>query len=194
MNDKSLCELMNEAFGLSLDCAYGELSPDGHYLTVRELPISAEKTDLIFAWADGLMHKYYQNVSTGHCSLNQMVNFDIEKFENKVIETIQLFKDLLDTYGKPITLTFEEMQKRGYRGAWAGYTKEQDKAFYFQDAKDNLAKAEKELKEYQLLPKKEQNEDKFYYLNQKIAGWKDEIKKYSWLWCGIFSKKTARIA
>jgi hypothetical protein len=145
MNDtKSLSDLMNEAFSLSLDCAYGELSPPGGYLTARELPVSEEITDMIFGWADGVTHKYYQNHATGHCSLSAMVNFDVESFENSVIKNIEVMKELLDRFGKPVRISFDEMKKRGYRGKWAGYTEREDKEHYLKQAEDIL-KTSKDL-------------------------------------------------
>jgi hypothetical protein len=117
---KSLQELMQEAFNLSLDCAYGTLAPTGNYMHVRELPVSKETNDMIFAWCDGLMHGYYERTSSGRCSLQATIDFDVAKFEANVERDIATMEGLLATYGMPRRMTFEEMQIEGYRGRWAG--------------------------------------------------------------------------
>lgn len=120
---KSLSDLMQEAFMLSMTVGHSELSPDGHYFTWRdnlELLIGQTHADTVSAWADGLIQKYYHNVTTGHCSPNQMVKFNVERFEVEVKMNIKMMTDALKRIGHPIKLTFEEMRKRGYRGAWAG--------------------------------------------------------------------------
>ena len=116
----SLSDLMTEAYNLSLVLGFGEIAPDGSLLTWRSLPTSSENEDMISAWADGLCHKYYQNVSTGHCSPQQTINFDLEKWEEQVKMEIEIMKEILARVGPGRKLTFEEMKARGYRGAWAG--------------------------------------------------------------------------
>ena len=121
----SLSDLMHEAFCLSMDCAHSELSPPskcsegGHYFTSRNIGNAAED-DMIFGWCDGLMHKYYQNMSTGHCSIAAMAAFDIEKFEQSVTDDIATMKRLLKIHGLPVRLDHAEMRRRGYTGSWAG--------------------------------------------------------------------------
>jgi len=115
----SLSDLMHEAFCLSLDCAYSELSPDGDCLTARSIGNAAEN-DMIFGWCDVLIHKYYQDRSTGHCSTASMAAFDIEKFEQSVKDDIVTMKRLLKIHGHPVRLDYAEMQRRGYKGSWAG--------------------------------------------------------------------------
>ncbi len=162
---KSLAELMNDAFNLSLDLAYSELSPDGHYFTARNLPVTKDVDDMIFCWCDGLKHKYYENVSTGRCSLQRMIDFEIE-----------LMTELLRKFGGPITLTFEEMRKRGYRGKWAGYTEKEDNEFYLDKFTKELVLAEQELKEEE--KKKQCNWDSIYYFKQTVTDLKRLIKEY----------------
>jgi hypothetical protein len=50
----------------------------------------------------------------GHCSLNEMINFDLEKFESEVIRDIENMKVLLARVGEPKRLTREDLIKRGY--------------------------------------------------------------------------------
>ena len=57
---------MNEAYRLSLKCAYSTQSPDKGYLDVREDIPEGEFCDKVFAWCDGLMGKYYHEELT-HC-------------------------------------------------------------------------------------------------------------------------------
>ena len=58
---KSLQELMYEAFCLSMDCAYSEITHDGYYSKIRnDLPPDME--DMIFRYADGLMDKYLNKI------------------------------------------------------------------------------------------------------------------------------------
>lgn len=109
---------MGEAYGVSLDLAYATLSPDGHYLDVRELPV--EHSDMVWAWADGHVHGYFERITTGRCSLQAQIDFDLEAFEERVVRQLDTMKRILQRMGAPRVLTFAEMQARGYRGAWAG--------------------------------------------------------------------------
>lgn len=123
VEEKSLCDLMHEAFQLSLDVAYSEIAPDGSYFTWRPTGLGNHE-DMISGWADGLVHKYYDNRVTGHCSLQAQIDFDIEKFEQGVERDIKIMKKLLEKLGKPIKLDFAEMRRRGYKGSWAGLPSE----------------------------------------------------------------------
>lgn len=112
---------MQEAFDLSLKLTYKDVAPNDDYLTPRDFNCySKQDGDMIAAYADGLYHKYLHDRMTGHCSLNDTINFDIAKFEDKVIKDIVKMNELLLKVGKPIKLDFAEMQKRGYKGEWAG--------------------------------------------------------------------------
>lgn len=116
----SLCDLMEEAYQLSLKVGHSELAPDGSYFTWRELPTNEENNDMVSAWADGLTHKYYQDRVNGHCSLQTTIDFDVGDFESKVKMNIECMKAILARVGPPRQLTFEEMRARGYRGSWIG--------------------------------------------------------------------------
>ena len=115
---KSLADLMQEAYATSLDLAFETLSPDDHYMDPRTLPV--EHSDMIWAWADGHKHAHYERMATGRCSLKAQLEFDLEEFENRVIQDLDTMQRILKRIGKPRKLTFTEMQARGYRGAWAG--------------------------------------------------------------------------
>jgi len=124
MNDEvpSLSDLMNEAYRLSLDLSYESVAPDMSYLHPRKdwRGVSTKKQDTVYAWSDGLVHKMYQNVSTGHCSLQAMIDFSIAAFEASVKKDIAMMKALLTKLPAPIQYTFAMMQAEGYRGRWAG--------------------------------------------------------------------------
>jgi hypothetical protein len=113
--EKSLADLMEEALSLSWKLSYSTIAPDGTYFDPREdSTISDNDWTIISGWADGLMHKYQQNCMAGHCSLNEMINFDLEKFESEVIRDIENMKVLLARVGEPKRLTREDLIKRGY--------------------------------------------------------------------------------
>ena len=112
----SLHDLMCEAYKLACDLGYSELAPGGYYFTARELPVDERTSDMIWAWVDGLTQKYYENMSTGHCSLQATIDFDPGEFEEDVERDIRKMKKLLVEVGSPVMLTSEEMLRRGYKG------------------------------------------------------------------------------
>jgi hypothetical protein len=118
MNDAntvpSLSDLMHEAFYLSMDCGHSELSHNKTYFTPREKGLTDEESDLIFGWADGLTHAYYEKISSGQCSLQASIDFDVAKFEERVVKDIATMKAILNRVGKPVVLTKEDMRGRGY--------------------------------------------------------------------------------
>ncbi len=118
---ESLAELMSKAFHLSMDLSHSEMAPGGYWFTPRQEAIGTEdETDMVWSWADGHKHKLLQTRTSGRCSLAAMIDFDIAKFEEKVKQDIETMTRLLEKWGKPKQLDFEEMKRRGYRGSWAG--------------------------------------------------------------------------
>ena len=107
--NKSLADLMREAVETSWDLAFETVAP-------------AEHEDMIWGWADGLMHKYYDRMATGRCSLKASLEFDLGEFEQGVRRDLDTMQNILKQVGPPRKLTCAEMQARGYRGAWAGLT------------------------------------------------------------------------
>lgn len=143
--NKSLQDLMNEAYNLSLDLSFKTKTWQGDYFDPREsFPLGGD-SDKIFGWSDGLMHKYYEKISNGECSLKTTIDFDIEKFEQSVISDIEEFKHLIKIYGKPLVLSKENLRERGYRGGMAGYTKEEEHEFSVNHYKNILNNAKIEL-------------------------------------------------
>jgi hypothetical protein len=117
---KSLAELMDEAFDLSLNLCYKTITPEGHYFDPRDIKDDT-LGELVSGWADGLVHAHYQRLSTGRCSVSAMINFDVGEFEESVKRDIKTMQHALKSYGPPRRLTYHEMQFRGYRGSSAGY-------------------------------------------------------------------------
>lgn len=51
--------------------------------------------DKLFGWADGLEHKYHYSRHNGQCSLQAMIDYDIEQAEKDVDADIEQFEALL---------------------------------------------------------------------------------------------------
>ncbi len=137
----SLCDLMGEAFHLSCRLAYGTIAPGGTYFNVRE---GVDLPDKVWTWVDGLMHKHYEKHATGRCSWAAMAAFSVEDFEAEVCADIAEFRTLLATLGEPKQLTCADMAAMGYRGSGAGYTPEDDRIYYLERAREQLATLEAE--------------------------------------------------
>lgn len=112
--EQSLNELMWQAYNLSLDVCYSELTPQRTCFTPRN-NLTEEEGNLAFEWADGLIHKHYERVSSGCCSIQAMIDFDVAKFEQRVKDDIKKLEAVLKRVGKPVVLTAEELRRRGYK-------------------------------------------------------------------------------
>ena len=180
MNDElSLEEKMGEAFSRSLLLAYATIAPGGTFFNSRDFNFGPAYDDLISGWCDGLVHKYYNRITTGQCSLNAQINFDLAKFEQEVDEAIQTFSALISIFGYPKQLTTEDMRQMGYRGSWAGYTKEEDERFYFERDQKDLAEVKQQLEDHKKLPKNKQNHDMIYHLERDIRHYQSKIQEYT---------------
>lgn len=114
---KSLAELMQRAIHLSLQIAYETITPHNTYFDVRtDLQTTEQNESIIWGWADGLVHRQYQNISSGRCSLQTTIDFDVAKFEDSVKRDIEMMESLSKRLGPPRQLTCEEMTARGYKG------------------------------------------------------------------------------
>jgi len=111
IQEQSLKDKMFQATHLSLQIAFATITPDGHYLETKEIDLP----DKVWAWADGLTYKYYENQVTGKTSLSNIINFDIEQFEQEIDRDIIEFQKLLKKVGTPKKLTKEEMIAKGYK-------------------------------------------------------------------------------
>ncbi len=87
--EESLSEKMGKAFDLSIEL--WKLDETKEYKALKR----DEEADLVYGWADGLCHKYYEKMSSGHCSPQAMVDFDIEKFEESVDRDIEKMQKIL---------------------------------------------------------------------------------------------------
>ena len=90
MQVKSLEELMSDTVRAALRIAYETISPEGHYLTARDLP--EDVADRVFGWVDGLEHKYLESRMAGRCSLAAFITIDISEYEVHVIEDMTFFE------------------------------------------------------------------------------------------------------
>jgi hypothetical protein len=97
---KSLSDLMHEAVTLSWDLSFEAVTPEGRYTKWRSVG-NAEESDMITSWADGLMHQYYQRYSSGRCSLQAMIDFDVAEFEESVKRDVGVMRALLEQVGRP---------------------------------------------------------------------------------------------
>lgn len=99
---------MQVAFLLAMKVGHSEISSYGYYFTWREnleLQIGVDNADTVGAWADGLMHKAYDNMFKSE---------DIEKFGITVAAHLVMMKSALAQLGDPVQLTKEIMRNRGY--------------------------------------------------------------------------------
>lgn len=184
--EKSLCDLMEHAFRLSLRIVYSTIAPKGDYLNARDLngQVSEKTQTMIYAWADGLIHKYYDNMASGHCSFQAMIDFDVGHFEESVKGDIQIMEEILAKIGAPKKLTQAEYRARGYRGEEAGYTAEEERVYWLEYYQKETAKLESEVAGIKnKLARKEIDFDQYYDViygsNSAIADYKKEIEKLS---------------
>jgi hypothetical protein len=167
---KSTQELLNEAYRLACSLAYKTILEDGHYFDVREdFPLGGD-VDKIFCYVDGLEHKYAENITTGRCSLQAAMDFDVFEYEKRIESDIEEFKRLILIYGEPRVLSKDELKKRGYRGEMAGYTKEEDRDYY-------IAEWEKDLVKYRAEFKSAKGYDQRYYAENNINHCEKRLKE-----------------
>lgn len=146
----SLADLMAEAFLLSLKLVYETMLEDGTYFDPRE-KLDERRCPRLSAWADGLMHKHYQNMAEGTGSLSARIDFDVAAFEEKVVADIAAMKKMLEEHTPIRVIPKQELAARGYRGPNAGYTKLEDAQHYYDWAlsiADGTAASDMRIKEY----------------------------------------------
>lgn len=80
--NKSLSDKFWEAFELAIQFDYQEGFDEKDY-------------DIVSMWQDGLMQKFYENMTTGRCSLNDFISFDVERFEGEVDKHIARMQEML---------------------------------------------------------------------------------------------------
>lgn len=56
---------------------------------------SEELTDLLYAYVDGLEEKRHRKLQSGRCSLQALIDYDVEAEEVRLDEHIALFQKLL---------------------------------------------------------------------------------------------------
>ncbi len=87
----SLKDLMDDAFYLAMRVCY----TDGRMI-VRKF--SHPQEDEIWAWADGLNHAYYGKIASGRCSIQASIDFDVSKWEDKVLADIAMMESLIKQF------------------------------------------------------------------------------------------------
>jgi len=87
--EASLSDKMGKAFDLSIKIWKLDEAKENKALR-RD-----EEVDLVYGWADGLCHKYYQNMATGHCSPQATIDFDVGAFEESVDRDIEKMQKIL---------------------------------------------------------------------------------------------------
>ena len=73
--------------------------------------VSEDDFNGITAWMDGLTHKMIRNVMDGRCSLSTTMNFDMGKFEERVVADLKRYMAIMDEQGweHPELMTEEEL-------------------------------------------------------------------------------------
>ena len=107
----SLKDKMTEATRLAFQCAYKNITPDGYFHEEKKVDLPDE----VWAWADGLTQEYYMKQMEGRTSIQNIIDFDIEKAEQQIDKDIELFKQTLEKVGAPKKLTPEEYRALGYK-------------------------------------------------------------------------------
>jgi hypothetical protein len=87
--EASLSDKMAKAFDLSIEL--WKLDEAKEYKALKR----DEEADFVYGWADGLCHKYYQNMATGHCSPQATIDFDVGVFEESVDRDIVRMQKIL---------------------------------------------------------------------------------------------------
>lgn len=88
VEELSLADKMTRAYNLSFDL--WKLDEAKEYKALKDA-----EADLVYGWADGLCHKYYEKMARFQCSPQAMVDFDIEKFEESVDRDIEKMQKIL---------------------------------------------------------------------------------------------------
>ena len=94
--EQSLGELMHEAFVGAMNILYKD-NADGRWVDLIDNIyniLTEDELDMLFGWADGLEHNYYQKHASCQTSLYNIINFDIEKFEQKVVRHIEQMRQI----------------------------------------------------------------------------------------------------
>lgn len=108
---ESIEDKMHRCTHLALQVAYCELDPAGGFFTPRSIDDNE-----VWSWAEGLYQARFIRLMEGRCSLQASLDFDMEAEEQNIDRLIVKFSSLLGSLGEPITLTVDEMCRRGYRG------------------------------------------------------------------------------
>lgn len=112
----SLQEIMGECYNTSLQLAYKTKTERGTMFDARdEGDLTEEEADLVYGWADGLVHQYYHKRATGQCSLQASMDFDVGKFEEQCLKELAIMKEILTRVTPCVVVTDKELRARGYK-------------------------------------------------------------------------------
>lgn len=107
IEEKSLSEKMTHAFNLSLDLCYDgcehETKCDHACKPVEKIAgLTKKQEDDVWSMVDGLWHKYYFKRTTGQCSIQAMIDFDVGVFEKEVDDLIEVMESALKLRTRPL--------------------------------------------------------------------------------------------
>ncbi len=92
----SLQDIMSEALRISWELTYKNRWDDGVYHEPRDGgELTEEEEDMVAGWADGLVHKYYDKMASGRCSLQASIDFDVAEFEARCLRDLARMKEIL---------------------------------------------------------------------------------------------------
>ena len=99
----SLCWKMRRAYQLTgnLCFVWDERGYVGEVRDTQAL-FGEEASETLWAWSEGLMHKYCEDRTSGRCSLQAFIDFDVGRFEAETDQVIELCNRLHERIGLAI--------------------------------------------------------------------------------------------
>ena len=101
--EHSLCWKMRRAYRLTANLCF-VWDKRGYVGEVRDTQalFGEEASETLWAWSEGLMHKYYEDRAAGRCSLQAFIDFDVGRFEAEADRVIDLCNRLHGKIGLAI--------------------------------------------------------------------------------------------
>ncbi len=112
-SEPSLYDKLDTAIDLAWRLTYKNMRKDGTYHEVRE--VDPDVCDIVAAHADGLVQRYAFDRRDGRCSLQAMIDFDVEEFEKSVDSDIEKMREALEKVGEPVVCTDEYLIAGGWK-------------------------------------------------------------------------------
>lgn len=60
------------------------------------IKMGTDMSNKVYAYADGLIHEYFRKHIEGRCSIQAMIDFDMDKEEQKLDKDITDFQEVID--------------------------------------------------------------------------------------------------